>query len=376
MSERPQFLFVTCHVGAERAVKGELAREWPEFRPAFSRPGFLTFKLPGNHHLYGDFDLRSVFARSYGFSLGTVQGDGPDELARGAWEIFGPRQLQRIHVWQRDSAAPDGRDSAISPVPSLIGSNVISSSMEARSAIRRHCPRPDVLAADAADPRHPGRRGEFIMDCILVEPGRWCVGYHRVSAVPSRWPGGIMPLELPPGAVSRAWLKMEEALRWSEFPIAEGARWAEIGSAPGGSSQALLQRGMEVVGIDPAEMDPAVLAHPQFTHVRRRAVAVRRRQFRKIRWLAADMNVAPGCTLDAVEEIVTHREVNIRGLLLTLKLPDWKLAEQLPEYVARVRGWGYNVVHGRQLVHNRQEFCVAAQQRPFRRKPSSRRAVT
>ena len=38
------------------------------------------------------------------------------------------------------------------------------------------------------------------------------------------------------------------------------------------------------------------------------------------------MNVAPRYTLDAVEAIVTHPEVNIRGLLLTLKLPDWDLA--------------------------------------------------
>ncbi|NQU24878.1 MAG: hypothetical protein HQ567_26645 [Candidatus Nealsonbacteria bacterium] len=358
-------MFVTCQIGAERAVKGELAREWPEFRPAFSRPGFLTFKLPENHHLYGDFDLRSVFARSYGFSLGTAQGDTVDTLARNAWEMVAGRSLQRIHVWQRDPGAPGESDDTAS----LIG-NV----EEARAAIRRHCPRADMLDADVDDPRQPVPCGEFVMDCILVDPERWCVGFHRAKAVPSQWPGGIMPLELPPQSVSRAWLKMEEALRWSEFPIAKGARWAEIGSAPGGSSQALLQRGMEVVGIDPAEMDAAVLAHPQFTHIRRRAIAVRRRQFRKIRWLAADMIVAPGCTLDAVEEIVTHREVNIRGLLLTLKLSDWKLADELPQYIARVRGWGYNVVSGRQLVHNRQEVCVAAQQQPFRRKPTSRRA--
>ena len=42
------------------------------------------------------------------------------------------------------------------------------------------------------------------------------------------------------------------------------------------------------------------------------------------------MNVAPEYTLDAVESIVTHAEVNIRGLLLTLKLPQWTLAEEVP----------------------------------------------
>ena len=135
---------------------------------------------------------------------------------------------------------------------------------------------------------------------------------------------------------------------------------AEIGSAPGGASQALLARGLVVTGIDPAEMAPAVLSHPRFTHIRRRSMEVRRRDFQKIRWLTADMNVAPEYTLDAVEAIVTHPRVSIRGLLLTLKLPQWELAARLPEYLARIRSWGYNLVQARQLQYDRREVCVAA----------------
>ena len=161
---------------------------------------------------------------------------------------------------------------------------------------------------------------------------------------------------------------MEEALHWSRLPIPRDARVAEIGSAPGGASQALLARGFYVTGIDPAEMDPAVLEHPRFTHLRRRSTQVRRREFRKIRWLTVDMNVAPSYTLDAVEEIVTHPEINIRGMLLTLKLPDWNLAAEVPEYLARIKSWGYNLIRARQLQHNRREICVAALQKPFRRK--------
>ena len=160
----------------------------------------------------------------------------------------------------------------------------------------------------------------MVMDCILVEPDEWWVGYHQAQRVATRWPGGMLELKLPPHAVSRAWLKMEESLRWSELPIADGGRCAEIGSAPGGASQALLDRGIVVTGIDPAEMAPEVLQHPNFTHLRRRANQVKRREFRKIRWLTADMNVAPRYTLDVVEEIVTHPQINIRGMLLTLKL--------------------------------------------------------
>ena len=47
----PGFIFITCQIGAEAAVKGELARDWPGLRFAYSRPGFLTFKIVGEHGL-------------------------------------------------------------------------------------------------------------------------------------------------------------------------------------------------------------------------------------------------------------------------------------------------------------------------------------
>jgi 23S rRNA (cytidine2498-2'-O)-methyltransferase len=115
-----------------------------------------------------------------------------------------------------------------------------------------------------------------------------------------------------------------------------------------------------------------VLAHPRFHHIRRRAQQVRRREFRKFRWLTADMNVAPNYTLDVVESIVTHDEVRIRGMLLTLKLFRWEMADRLSECVDRVRSWGYELVRARQLQHNHQEVCLAVLRRgkpPRRRLP-------
>jgi 23S rRNA (cytidine2498-2'-O)-methyltransferase len=215
----------------------------------------------------------------------------------------------------------------------------------------------------------PAAPGDWVADVVLVEANQWWVGYHRARSVPSRWPGGIVSLHPPSHTVSRAWLKMEEALTWSRLPVAPGARFAEIGSSPGGASQCLLGHGFEVIGIDPAEMDAEVMADPNFTHIRRRAMQVPRKAFRKIRWLTADMNVAPTFTLDAVEAIISQPQVNVRGMLLTLKLPEWKLADEVPSYIARVRSWGYNFVQARQLAHDRREICVAALQRPFRRKP-------
>jgi 23S rRNA (cytidine2498-2'-O)-methyltransferase len=357
--QKSHFLLVTCQIGAEAALKAELARLQPDFRFAYSRPGFLTFKVPPDRRLAPDWSLDSVFARAHAFSLGKVTGTDIEALATETWRLLGERPVECVHAWARDLTPPG--EHGYEPT-------VTAEAVAAGKAIVRLAPHPDRLAAGAGDPQRSAKRGENVLDCVLVEPSEWWIGYHRAGETPSRWPGGIMPLTLPANAVSRAWLKMEEALRWSELPIPVGARVVEIGSAPGGSSQALLARGFEVTGVDPAEMHADVLGHPRFHHLRKRSTHVRRREFRKMRWLTADMNVAPQYTLDAVESIVTHAEVSIRGMILTLKLFEWELAAQIPAYLDRIRSWGYNQVRARQLVHNRQEICVAALQHPFRRK--------
>jgi 23S rRNA (cytidine2498-2'-O)-methyltransferase len=79
-----------------------------------------------------------------------------------------------------------------------------------------------------------------------------------------------------------------------------------------------------------------------------------------VRLLTADMNATPTYTLDAVEEIVQRNDTKIRGLLLTLKLTDWDMAEQIDDYLERIRGWGFETVRARQLQFNHQEICVTA----------------
>ena len=352
MAVEPSFLFITCQVGAEPAVKHELSLLHPDFRFAYSRPGFLTFKLPPRHGLKDDFELGAVFARAYGFSLGKVEGASVDDLATLAIEYAARGKYDAMHVWQRDLAAPGRR--GFEP-------GISAAAIEAEAAIRRH-PSAIVVAGEPVLPPHAKvtQPGEIVLDCVLVEPLEWWLGYHRARPGVSCWPGGICPLPLPEAAVSRAYLKIEEALAWSRLPVKSGQRCVEIGCSPGGASAALLNRGLLVTGIDPAEVDPRVVEHPNFVHIRKRGADVRRREFRKTRWLFADMNVAPHYTLDTVEAIVTHAEVRVRGLLLMLKLLDWNLAAEVPSYLSRVRGWGYPKVIARQLHHNRQEICVAA----------------
>jgi 23S rRNA (cytidine2498-2'-O)-methyltransferase len=356
MLSTPSFLFITCQVGAERAVKTELARTWPDFRFAYSRPGFLTFKLPADHQFEDDFNLGSAFARSYGFCLGKTQAAGIEERVTEMARLAGQRRYDKLHIFQRDTAAPGdhGFEPGITPWAE-----------EAEACVRRLWP----AAAPPLGTTPPvAKAGQLVLDCVLVEPDQWWIGCHQASGWTSRRPGGLSRLVLPEDAVSRAYLKMEQALRWSRLPIRHTEQAAELGCSPGGSSQALLRRGMKVIGVDPAVVHPLLAADPNFRQIRKRAGDVRRSEFRDVRWLFADMNVAPQYTLDAVESIATSRQVALRGLLITLKLLDWGLADQVPDYVARIRSWDFPYVRARQLQFNRQEICVVG----LRRKPRPR----
>lgn len=355
-----QFIFAVCQVGMEWALKEEIARRHAALHFAYSRPGFVTFKSTGEATLSEEFQLSSIFARTYGLSLGSVRGDSPGSMASDVVPLCQQRKFHHLHVWQRDER-PVG-DRGFEPAVTTAAVQAGQSMAAALS------PAEKLPVNQLAKPR------QDVLDCVLVEPDQWWIGWHRTVTVPSRWPGGVLPVEPPEEMVSRAYLKMVEALAWADFSIQPGEPMVEIGSAPGGAAQALLERELVVTGIDPANVDPRVMNHPRFTHIKKRGADLKRREYSCFRWLTADLNVAPNYTLDTLQDIVTHDEVHIRGMLITLKMLDRSMVGKIDEYLARIRSWGYQHVRARQLAYNRQEVCVAAlRRRSMRREPRWKR---
>jgi 23S rRNA (cytidine2498-2'-O)-methyltransferase len=346
----------TCQIGAESALKSEMARGHLAAVPAFVRPGFVTFKLAEPLATLDTLSaLQPCFGRTLVVSLGRVENTDMQTAAEQLWQLAFVHDLSSVvasvdlHVWQRDRAEPGEQAfrPAVTPLAEEVAGVVCQTA-------------PPEVALSRPSLRQPSSRNRWVLDLVIVEPDQWWIGYHRVNSWTGRWPGGLVPLALPDYAVSRAYLKTSEALEWARLPMARRDLCAELGCAPGGSSQALLDRGLLVIGIDPAEVDEAVLANPNFTHIKKRARDMRRREFRGVRWLFADINVAPGYTLDSVEDIVTHDSVHVRGLVLTLKLLEWSLADELPACAERVRTWGFRDVRLRQLASGGREVCLVA----------------
>ncbi len=300
---------------------------------------------------------KSVFARSAALSLGMFEAKTQEEVVETAWKLVSDHRfyINRIHAYRRDPFLPGEKNFEPGQTPELI---------ELHRKLLAAAPNRKFLGFASEDVSHPALLGETVLDVVEIDPGRYFAGIHRIqegSSIQAYYPGGVMPIVLPDGAVSRAWLKFEEGLRWGGFPIGQHSQCLDIGAAPGGGSQALLARGATVLGVDPAEMDPTVANHRNFTHIRGRMNQTRRAQYKDVRWVIADMNVAPGYTLDVLEDLISRRGVKIRGMLFTLKMFQWELARHLPGNADRVRRWGFDEVRIKQLAFNRREVMVAAQ---------------
>lgn len=358
-----RFLFATCQLGAEYALKEEIARNHPTLRFAYSRPGFVTFKVldqapnaePG---LDADFELRSVFARAYGLSLGKTDardltGRARETLAFATsatqGQSSGARGKLRLHVWERDFH-PVGEHP-----PGFIPGKM---ARQARETLLRGATDTGLFHEESGPPAS----GELVLDVIVLEESHWWVGYHRHGVAHSPAPGGLAQIDLPAEAPSRAYLKLEQGLGWSGAPIQTGQLAVEIGSAPGGASFALVRRGVRVIGIDPGEMDPVVLNSPLFTHLHKGVADVKKEEIpAETNWVLLDMNVGPHTALSALERIVEFTGPELQGVLLTLKLNEWRYAREIPLWLERVRKLGPGMVRVRatQLPANKQEIFVS-----------------
>lgn len=374
-----KFVFATCQINAEKALKDEIRINHPELRLAFGRPGLVTFKYIDTNEipLSPSFQLNSIFARSYGLSLGTTVVDISDIYTR-ALELreFTESSQLRLHVWGRDEPSPGcdhptaRRDAkaAVANVRDQLLSLGEKDNLWSESTMTHVR---DGLQYEVDD-RHIAATNDHVFD-VIVPTGPYIAtdsiftGHHihLPTNTHSIWPGGDPRVILPEDAPSRAYLKIQEAILWCGVPLFPNDVVVEIGSAPGGASLALLRRGLTVVGIDPSPPDrqhsPIVASHPNFRHIKDRVAYVKRIQLpAHVDWLICDANIPPQALVPTLTSMIKSLEPSLRGVILTMKLwdGDWGNAERVSELLNSIRGMGLLDVRATQLPSNRQEICV------------------
>ena len=168
-------------------------------------------------------------------------------------------------------------------------------------------------------------------------------------------------------------LKLEEALQWAgEMIHMRSSDIAlEIGSAPGGGAYALLERGLQVYGVDPSprgrEHAPIVAKHPRFTAVLARLgqPGLLERLPSEVDWLLCDANIAPYIAVLHMAELCSHCRQRLQGIFYTCKLgerllsrPD-QMLDELDAVKARLAAACDLVsIESVQLSANRQELLI------------------
>jgi 23S rRNA (cytidine2498-2'-O)-methyltransferase len=344
------FVYFSCQHGAESTIKQQLCEPEGPYRLSYSQKGFVTLKSELSTPIWSKVLPDTPLIRSRGHALGKFEGEQSSEVIAQILAQYLDSDWDHMHVWQRDIAQPGWH--GFEPGRSTLAEMVAEHFQKALSD--RNDPRNQTVNVIAPE-------GAKLLEVIILEPNLWWVAAKPVQTLADGWPGGVYAVEAPENMISRAYLKIAEAIPWSRLPIRPGDRIVEIGSAPGGACQRLLDLGAQVTGIDPAEMDESIANNPRFEHWRSKSLQVKRKLFRPFRFLICDANVAPNYTLDTVESIVTYPTSKFRGLILTIKLSSWEHAQEIPQHLERVRSWGFDRVEARQLAHNRREYCLVAE---------------
>ena len=363
-TQRGDYLLVAVKPGAESALVERQKVILPALTRAAWRRGVVTFRLPPGFDPPDDFFPDLHVAQAVVRSFGQVVGDSIEARADAAVSLAGRGPWDALHVWCREPAIEDRPADKKSIGSESTGSKSARGGPVDDTAVVAEAIRHRIEPTSRDRTLERGTvPGDLVLDCVIDSADRWWIGWHRASTPVSCRPGGMHPLREAADKVSRAWLKLDEAILTSGICLAAGERACELGASPGGACQRLLEAGLHVVGIDPALVDPTVAEHPRFEQWRMRARDVKLKAFRGFDWFVADMNIDPTSTMESLGRILTAPGVRPKGVVATPKLPDWSRAAEIPGWLDRFREWGQTPLMVRQLSTGGREVCVVTERR-------------
>lgn len=335
MSLSSTFFLVLCAPGAEKMLVQSVVPRG--LRLAFSRKGVVTLKAP--RALTRQDELEAPLARFAAPCFGRA-GELVDDLAALA-RVAG--RAVRLHVVD---AAPD----AAWTEADLLRAELVR-----------------TLGERVLEDERP-RAGDAVATVVLIDGTPWLTMHeHRAGRAsgPAGRPRVVLETPEQGGPPSRAWLKLHEAIERFELDPRAGERALEIGAAPGGAAFLLLERGLEVVGVDPNEMDARVAGHRRFAHVRTPSTQLLPEEIAgPFHWLLVDVNVPPGTALRGALPFVQAHAATLKGVVFTLKLKQWALAAEIPDWLRRLEraapGLSFTATS---LWSHGQELCAVGRRR-------------
>jgi 23S rRNA (cytidine2498-2'-O)-methyltransferase len=322
-----EYLFALCNPGSEKALKLEVESISLGWRPGYQRRGFVTFKADHPFSL-DSLNPPLAFARRLCLSLGKF----PDREA--AVRMLESRSVSMIHQARFHERKMQGVQDMNSPTKSATTGSIGT--------------------------------------VVELGQGEFWAGIHQDGPFLSPDPAGDSGIIMPETSPSRAWLKLEEAVRFFGITFSSSDIVVELGCAPGGVVLALLNRGVSVIGVDPAKMADIVLEsaiserenisanQAWFFHCRKPAALTSKRDLGQgVTWFMSDMNQSPEVVLKECARFCKMAPT-IRSVLITLKLTDLHQITDKVTWFESLQEMGFKTIRLQQLSVHHKELALFA----------------
>jgi 23S rRNA (cytidine2498-2'-O)-methyltransferase len=206
----------------------------------------------------------------------------------------------------------------------------------------------------------PARAGQdYTISCCITEHAV-LIGHNRAAWSIADWPGGRVRLGKGPDQVSRAEFKLEELLLAGELALPDGGTALDLGAAPGGWTRILRQAGLDVVAVDPGDLDPRLAGDPGVRHVRTTAHEFLRSSRRPFDVAVNDLRMDATLSVRLMVDVAAHLRPGAPAVL-TLKCGTNRVLELIERCLSVLRT-RYELRLVRQLQHNRQEITAVLRQ--------------
>ncbi|WP_337101411.1 SAM-dependent methyltransferase [Paenibacillus sp. YIM B09110] len=199
-----------------------------------------------------------------------------------------------------------------------------------------------------------------IIIAIYAAASKLYIGFGSPQDMLSDWPGGAVRFQREEGQVSRAKFKLLEAERAFGLRYEQFRRALDVGAAPGGWTSLLLERGLRVTAVDPAELHPSIVDHPALTYLKRNASEIKLKPG-SFDLFVCDMSWSPMLMSRLVLDLEAALAEEATAII-TIKLMHRKPMQTIREVIAKLESV-FELKKAKQLFHNREEITLYLQKK-------------
>ena len=198
-------------------------------------------------------------------------------------------------------------------------------------------------------------KAKEILSLILTNETMY-VGVSNEGESLTSWPLGYPHYAFKDEQICRAEFKIIESIDLFKVDLSKYKRAIDLGAAPGGWTRLLLEQGMSVIAIDPAELDPSLFKYKKLIHYKGLSQNFFKDHHEKYDLIVNDMRMDVKSSVKIIREAAHHLS-NTGFVIMTLKLNPYKKLLEIKYALEELRK-GFHIKAIRQLYHNRSEATV------------------